>query len=65
MYKEILQDWNFNILNIYNYNKPGSLEYYFKFIKKNINKLDGDLIEAGVHNGKSLLATAIFLKKLK
>jgi len=34
MHKEILEDWNFNILNIYNFNKPGSLEYYFKFIKK-------------------------------
>ena len=65
MHKEILEDWNFNILNIYNYKKSGSLEHYFKFIRENINKLNGDLIEAGVHNGKSLLATAIFLKKLK
>jgi hypothetical protein len=65
MHKEILEDWNFNILNIYNFNKPGSLEYYFKFIKTNLNKLDGDLVEAGVHNGKSLIATAIFLKKIK
>lgn len=65
MYKTIDKDWNFNLLNIYNFYKSGPLEYYFKFIKKNFNKLDGDLIEAGVHNGKSLLATAIFLKKLK
>jgi hypothetical protein len=65
MHNKIDKDWNFNLLNIYNFNKSGSLEYYFKFIKKNFNKLDGDLIEAGVHNGKSLLATAIFLKKLK
>ncbi len=65
MYKNIYNDWNFDLLNIYNFNKPGPLDYYFKFLKKNINKLEGDLIEAGVHNGKSLLATAIFLKKLK
>jgi hypothetical protein len=65
LYKHINNDWNFNLLNIYNFNKPGPLDYYFKYIKKNINKLEGDLVEAGVHNGKSLLATAIFLKRLK
>lgn len=64
MYKEIKDDWSFDILNIYNFNKPGPLDYYFKFIKRNINKLQGDLIEAGVHKGKSLLATGIYLKKL-
>ena len=65
MYKEILDDWSFDILNIYNFNKPGSLDYYFKFIKRNINKIEGDLIEAGVHKGKTLLSLGIFLKKLK
>lgn len=65
MHNEIIEDWNFNILNIYNFNKPGPLEYYFNFIKKNYHKIDGDLLEAGVHNGKSLIATAIFLKRIK
>ena len=65
MHSKIIEDWNFNLLNIYNFNKPGSLSYYFEFIKRNIDNLEGDLVEAGVHKGKSLLATAILLKKLK
>ena len=65
MHKNIINDAEFDILGIYNFNKPGSLDYYFKYIKSNINKLDGDLVEAGVHKGKSLLALAIFLKRLK
>jgi hypothetical protein len=63
--KTILQnDWEFNILNIYNYNKRGSFFSYFDFIKKNHKKLDGDLLEAGVHQGKSLLSVALFLKEI-
>ena len=57
-------DWEFNILNIYNYNKPGSFSSYFDFIKKNHKKLPGDLLEAGVHKGKSLLSVALFLKEI-
>ena len=58
------KDWEFNILNIYNYNKPGSFSSYFEFIKKNHKKLPGDLLEAGVHKGKSLLSVALFLKEI-
>ena len=63
-YQKIVDDWQFNILNIYNFNKNGSLDKYFEFIKKNHKKIKGDLIEAGVFTGKSLLATAIYLKKI-
>jgi hypothetical protein len=57
-------EWEFNVLNIYNYNKPGPFSSYFDFIKKNHNKLPGDLLEAGVHKGKSLLSVALFLKEI-
>ncbi len=58
------QNWQFDVLNIYNYNQFGNLEHYFNFIKKNHKKIDGDLLEAGVFNGRSLLGTALLLKEL-
>ena len=64
-YQNIKDDWQFNILGIYNFNKPGSLNEYFNFIKKNHKKIKGDLLEAGVFRGSSLISTAIFLKKIK
>ncbi len=62
---KLKNDWEFNVLNIYNFNKFGNLKYYFDFIKKNHRKIKGDIVEAGVFQGRSLLATALFLKKLK
>lgn len=64
-YQNIKDDWEFNILGIYNFNKPGGLTKYFNFIKKNHKKIKGDLLEAGVFKGSSLISTAIFLKKIK
>ena len=58
------QNWQYDVLNIYNYNQFGNLNHYFDFIKKNHNKISGDLIEAGVFNGRSLLGTALLLKEL-
>lgn len=58
------EDWEFSILNIFNYNKFCQLSYYFNFIKNNYHRLDGDIVEAGVYQGKSLLATALLLKEL-
>ena len=60
----IKEDWEFNVLNLYNYNKLGYLECYFNFIKENYDKLDGDIVEAGVYKGKSLISTALLLRKL-
>ena len=58
-------NWEFNNFEIYNFNNPGSFDGYLKFIKKNHKKIKGDLIEAGVFRGKSLLAVALYLKKIK
>lgn len=58
------QNWQYDVLNVYNYNQFGNLKHYFDFIKKNHKKISGDLIEAGVFNGRSLLATALLLKEL-
>ena len=58
------KDFEWNLLGIYNYNKPGKFSGYFDFLKKNLDK-DGDLVEAGVYQGKSLLSVALFLKEMK
>jgi len=59
------EDWEFNVLNIYNYNKAGPFDIFYKFIQKNHKNIKGDIVEAGVYNGRSLLATAYYLKQLK
>ncbi len=61
----IEEDWEFNVLNLYNFYRVGYLECYFDFIKKNHDNFAGDIVEAGVFQGKSLISTALLLKKLK
>ena len=58
------KDWEFNILQVYNYQKPGKLDSYFNFIKNNHEKIEGDICEIGVYRGSSLVATALFLKEI-
>ncbi len=50
---------------IYDISNPnGQLRFYYDFISKNHNLLDGDICEVGVFRGDSLLATALLLKSL-
>ena len=60
----IREAWEFNILEVYNYHHPGPLEGYFTFVREHHRVLPGDLLEAGVYRGKSLLAMALMLKEL-
>ena len=62
---KLTNNWEFDVLGIYNYTKPGSFEGYLKFLKRNHKKIKGDLLEAGVFQGKSLLSVALYLKKIK
>jgi hypothetical protein len=57
-------DWEFNVLDVYNYKKPGEKLGFFDYIIENHNTVDGDICEAGVFNGSSLLATGMLLKEL-
>lgn len=57
-------DWEFNVLGVYNYRRPGKLKHYFDFIEENSGRVRGDIVEAGVFNGRSLLATGMFLKEI-
>ena len=62
-------DFIFNLLEIENFNSQSSrLRYWFSHLEKNIQILEdsnGDLFEFGVFRGKSLIAMAFLLKKLK
>ncbi len=57
--------WEFNKLEIENFNNPQERLYnYFSFIKKNYKKLEGDIFEFGVFRGRSIIGTALLLKSL-
>lgn len=57
-------DWEFNVLEIYDYRKPGPLDLYFNFIRTQALILEGDIIEAGVYRGRTIIATALLLKEI-
>jgi hypothetical protein len=57
-------EFEWNMLGIYNYNLFGKLSPYFDFLNNNLEK-EGDLFEAGVYRGSTLLSTALFLKEKK
>jgi hypothetical protein len=58
------EDWEFNILDIYNFRQAGPLEGYFTFVREHHDRLPGDLLEAGVYKGKALLGMGLMLKEL-
>ena len=62
-YLKLEEDWEFNVLGVYNYRNPGPFDVLFKFIKENHEKLNGDILEAGVFRGKTLASVALFLKE--
>ena len=57
-------DWEYNVLDIYNYNKSGKLDGYFNYIKKQHDRIEGDICEIGVYKGHSLISTALMLKEI-
>jgi hypothetical protein len=61
---KLTQDWEFNVLDIYNYKKPGQYDIIFDFVKKNHKKISGDIVEAGVFRGRSLIAMGMLLKEI-
>jgi hypothetical protein len=62
--RSLVDDWEYNVLGVYNYHQPGPYEKYFEFIIENHKILDGDICEAGVFRGRTLLGTAMLLKEL-
>jgi hypothetical protein len=62
--QELLEDWEFGVLGVYNYRKPGQFSGYYRFLIENHDRVDGDVAEVGVFRGSSLLATALLLREL-
>lgn len=61
---QLVDDWEFNVLGAYNYLAPGKLDPYFRFIIENHDVVEGDIVEAGVFRGRSVLASAMILREL-
>ncbi len=61
----INRQYEFNVLGILNYNIENKLSIYYNWIKENHNQVDGDILEAGVFKGKSILSTGLLLNQLK
>ena len=65
-YTKNLQEWEKNYLEIVSPEKKSHLFYYLKFLNsKNFKKIEGDIVEAGVFRGTSLISSALLLKKNK
>lgn len=58
------EDWEFNVLGVYNYRKHGQFAGYYAFLAENHERVPGDVAEVGVFRGNSLLATALLLREL-
>lgn len=61
---KLYEDWEFNVLGVYNYTQPGPHDVLYDFIRTHHDRLPGDIVEAGVYRGKSLLGMAMLLKSL-
>ena len=61
----INRQYEFNVLGILNYNTENKLSIYYNWIKEHHNKVDGDILEAGVFQGKSILSTGLLLNQLE
>lgn len=61
-----MKTWELNYLDLFNSNEKNQLYFYYKFLRsKQFRLLKGDIVEAGVYRGKSLVSTALYLKKIK
>ena len=59
-------DYLFNLFDIENFNKETSrLRFFFNHIRRSDKSIRGNIFEFGTYQGRSLLATALLLKKIK
>ena len=68
MYKKLINqksDFWFEAIGVENYNSNSSrMRFLFNHLKKNHKKIEGNIYEFGVYNGKTLISIALLLKKL-
>ena len=61
---ELVHDWEFNVLGVYNYRKSGPFDVLFDFVREKHDSIPGDLVEAGVFRGSSLIGLGMLLREL-
>lgn len=59
-----LESWEFDVLGIYNPLRLGHLKTWFDFLRHQVADIPGDVVEAGVFQGKSLLAGGYVLNEV-
>lgn len=58
--------WEYNYIDLVDPYDHGQYFFYFKFLLNKLTKgVDGDIVEAGVFRGKSLVTAALIIKELK
>jgi hypothetical protein len=60
----LTHDWEFNVMGIYNYRKPGTFKPMFDYIAAHHDTIEGDIVDVGVYRGLTSLGLALFLKEL-
>lgn len=56
--------WEYAVLGVYDYEAPGKFHAYYRWLEQHLADVEGDVLEAGVYRGASLLATALLLKRM-
>lgn len=59
-----LESWEFDVLRLYNPLRNGHLSVWMDFLRERAPYIPGDIVEAGVFQGKSLLAGAYVLQEV-
>jgi hypothetical protein len=57
-------EWEFNVLGIYNFRRPGPFSLFFDFLRGAEGAIPGDVVEFGVYRGRSLLSIALCLHEM-
>ena len=61
---KLTEDWEFNVIGVYNYNKVGRFKPMFDYIRNNHNKIEGDIVDVGVFKAITTLGFAMYLKEI-
>tara|TARA_E500000178_G_C16824476_1_gene663089 strand:+ start:9 stop:770 length:762 start_codon:yes stop_codon:yes gene_type:complete len=65
MLKKLDYDWEYNVLGAINYKEyNGALRFFFDFVRENHDTIEGDIVEAGVFKGLSLIGMGLMLREL-
>lgn len=57
-----LYSWEYDVLGIYNPLRKGPLDHWYDFLQNRIGDIEGDVLEAGVWRGRSLLSSALIIQ---